>query len=402
MRSSMGNKASQLTGQVLYIHPAIRTYRRELFERLSKSGVDFFWSASPRRGEKGKSHSYTEINTILSETDIAYYQAKDTHRVSIDGLSFDLLKIPFWSHKIVVFSNIVSVPFLLLAPFVKLFGKQVVVFDELWRYPKEIRKYRLLYQYVNFLTRYCVDRVVAAGTKARDFYIDEFDFPKDSIAVAYNTTVDSKQALSSEDKNSEVKRTLDSLSSNSKILYLGRVIKYKGLDVLIKAMKDVDVSHDLVVVGDGDDEYKKECLALIQELDLESRVHFLGPCESSDAPYYYQHCDFFVLPTRFRLDANVQMESWGFTVNEAMALEKPVIATEAVGSAYDLVVDGKTGYVAKAGDSESLARSVNLLIENNSDNVFGINARKLLLEKCNYSSNHQAYMRVFEELIDAK
>jgi glycosyltransferase involved in cell wall biosynthesis len=76
-------------------------------------------------------------------------------------------------------------------------------------------------------------------------------------------------------------------------------------------MANINIEYDLIVVGDG--EFKKECLILVNELNLNTRVHFLGSCLSNEAPYYYKNSDIFVLPTRFRLDANVQMESWVLT-----------------------------------------------------------------------------------------
>lgn len=401
MKNSMDDhQMKTLQGKVLYLHPAIRNYRRELFERLSRAGVTFFWSASPRVGENGKSHSFDEINSILKETDISYHQANDLHSLPIDGFSFDLFKLPFSGYKVLVFSNIVSVPFLLISPLAKIMGKKIVVFDELWRYPKEIKKYRFLHRYVKFLVKYCVNKVVVAGSIAKRFYMEEFSCEDKSVVIAYNTTVDTQKIAVSESEDAKISNKLNTISSRKKLLYLGRIVKYKGLDVLIRAMKDVNADYDLIVVGDG--EFRQECTDLVQALNLIDRVFFLGSCSSSESLYYYRHCDIFVLPTRFRLDSSVQMESWGFTINEAMAMERPVVTTEAVGSAYDLVIDGQTGYRSKAGDSESLSQSINQLIGDNRNNTLGINARHNLMEKCNYDDNFRTYMKVFEDLISEK
>ena len=138
----------------------------------------------------------------------------------------------------------------------------------------------------------------------------------------------------------------------------------------------------------------------MDELKLDDIVHFLGGCLSNEAPYYYKNSDIFVLPTRFRLDANVQMESWGFTVNEAMALEIPVVTTTAVGSGFDLIVDGLTGGLAVAGDENSLSEKINFIIENNEDNKIGKEARKHLLKTCNYDDNLKAYENIIKKVLD--
>ncbi len=382
--------------QIIYIHPAIRIYREGIFEKLSKKlNIKFFWSEDM---SKDNGHIKEEVDRILEDTNIKYIQAKELHSIPIDNFSLDLLKLPFQGYKVFIFSNITGVPFLLLAPLLKLMGKKIIIFDELWRYPKEVNKYKKIYPYVKFLTKYCLDGVVAAGSKAKEFYIDEFGFDKEKIEIAYNTTIDTKDYVNDENLNNAIRQKLQNTTSKKKLLYLGRIVKYKGLDVLIKAMANINTEYDLIIVGDG--EFKKECENLVDELKLNDRVHFLGSCLSSEASYYYKNSDVFVLPTRFRLDANVQMESWGFTVNEAMALEVPVVTTTAVGSGFDLIVDGLTGGLAVAGDENSLSEKINFIIENNEDNKIGKEARKHLLKTCNYDDNLKAYENIIKKVLD--
>ena len=382
--------------KIIYIHPAIRTYRVGIFEKLSiKLETKFFWSEDM---SKDKGHINEEVKRILENVKIDYIQAKELHSLPIDNFSLDLFKLPFQGYKVFIFSNIIGVPYLLLAPLLKLMGKRIIVFDELWRYPKEVNKYKKIYPYVKFLTKYCLDGVVAAGSRAKEFYIEEFGFYKEKIEIAYNTTVDTKEYVNDENLDNSIKQKLQNTTSRKKLLYLGRIVKYKGLDVLIKAMANINIEYDLIVVGDG--EFKKECLILVNELNLNTRVHFLGSCLSNEAPYYYKNSDIFVLPTRFRLDANVQMESWGFTVNEAMALEIPVVTTTAVGSGFDLIIDGTTGGLAIAGDEKSLSEKINSIIENNEDNKIGKEARKHLLKTCNYDDNLKAYENIIKKVLD--
>lgn len=386
-----------INSKILYIHPAIRTYRVGIFEKLSqKLNIDFFWSEDM---SKDNGHIYEEVKRILKNTDIKYIQAKELHNFPIDNFSWGLFKLPFLGYKVYIFSNITGVPYLILAPILKLFGKKIILFDELWRYPKEVNKYKKIYPYVKFLSKYCLDGVVTAGSKAKDFYIDELKFDKDKIAIAYNTTIDTKEYINDEKLNKQIQDNIHNITKKKKLLYLGRIVKYKGLDILINAMKDIDESYDLIVVGDG--EFKNECEQLVKELDLNKRIHFLGSCLSNEAPYYYKNSDMFVLPTRFRLDANVQIESWGFTVNEAMALEIPVVTTTAVGSGFDLIVDGITGGLAQAGDVKSLVEKINYVIENNQDNKIGKEAREHLLKTCNYDDNFKAYENMIKKVLDA-
>ncbi|MDD2698666.1 MAG: glycosyltransferase family 4 protein [Arcobacteraceae bacterium] len=381
--------------KIIYIHPAIRTYRVTIFEKLSKNlNIDFFWSGISKK----KSHVSEEIERILQVTPIQYTQGKELHKLPIDNFSWGLLKLPFLDYKVYIFSNITSTPYLLLAPILKLMGKKIILFDELWRYPIEVNKYKKIYPYVKFLSRYCLDGVVTAGSRAKYFYIEEFGFDSEKIEIAYNTTIDTKMYLKDAFLNQMIKDKLDKNSSKKRLLYLGRIIKYKGLDILIKAMQEIDEKYDLIIVGDG--EFKKECESLVYKLNLEKRIHFIGSCLSNEAPYYFKNSDIFVLPTKFQLDVSVQMESWGFTVNEAMALEIPVVTTTAVGSGFDLIIDGVTGGLAEAGDFNSLASKINFIIENNNENKIGKVAREHLLNVCNYDDNFKAYETIIKKVLD--
>ncbi|MEK9183937.1 MAG: class I SAM-dependent methyltransferase, partial [Patescibacteria group bacterium] len=72
----------------------------------------------------------------------------------------------------------------------------------------------------------------------------------------------------------------------------------------------------------------------------------------------------FVLPARFLWNASVPAEGWGFTVNEALSAGLPVITTDAVAAADDLIVDGVNGFKIKSDNPDDLAEKIKLLMEN--------------------------------------
>jgi glycosyltransferase involved in cell wall biosynthesis len=74
-----------------------------------------------------------------------------------------------------------------------------------------------------------------------------------------------------------------------------------------------------------------------------------------------------------------EREPWGLVVNEAMNAGKPILASDAVGAARDLVLHGRTGYVYSVGDVAALARNLRLLIEDRDlRRHLGDNARALI------------------------
>jgi len=368
--------------RILYLHTGIRTYRIKLFQLLSKKfNIDFFLTENVKKDR----HVIDEYEKLMNDSNVNILQASEIESLPFYGFSLDLLKLPFLKYNVFIFTSSVSVPFLLMAPIVKLFSKKVIVFDELWRYPKEVYKYKIIFPYVKFLLKYFVDSVIVSGTKSKDLYLNTYNYERDRIYTAYNTTIDIKQFLDNEDLNKKIKDRLNNYSQNKKILYLARVIEIKGLDLLIRSMKNISNNYDLFVIGEG--EYLEYCKNLTNELNLNNRVFFLGDCLSSETVYYYNNCDLYVLPTKKQLNRNVQVESWGFTINEAMSMELPIVTTDAVGSAYDLVKDGENGAIALSSSVESLSEKINYVIDNNEKNIMGKKSREILLSKCDYEKN---------------
>ncbi len=144
------------------------------------------------------------------------------------------------------------------------------------------------------------------------------------------------------------------------ILYMGRLIILKGVDILIRAFSRLQNSFsnvELLIVGDG--ELRSSLTQLTEELRSRN-VRFLGECSLSARADYYSTCDVVVLPSIWTPQ---HCEAWGLTLNEAMQFGKPVIATDAVGAAFDVITDGVNGFVVKNGDVESLYRALKKLVD---------------------------------------
>jgi len=228
-------------------------------------------------------------------------------------------------------------------------------------------------------------------------FTQEFHVSAEKIAVAYHSTVDFGALPRDAAKMERIKARVDAVSKGRKvILYLARIVEYKGLDVLIRAMAAVPESACLVVVGGGP--FQEECARLASELNLSERVHFLGSCLSDESLYYHLNSDIFVLASRFMPGAIVNCEMWGNTVNEAMSLEVPTVLTDAVGASADVIVDGVSGMEARQGDWESLAEKLRFLLADDARRVaIGKQGRTALLEKCNYDQNFGAFKQALDQ-----
>jgi glycosyltransferase involved in cell wall biosynthesis len=135
------------------------------------------------------------------------------------------------------------------------------------------------------------------------------------------------------------------------VLYTGRLVAEKGIDVLRAAWPRVRTPATLVLIGDG---------PLASRIGEAPRTRLLGALSRADLPAAYAAAELALLPSiptpRFR-------EPWGLVCNEAMHQARPVIASSSVGAvAGGLVRDEQTGLVVAPGDPHALAAAIDRLL----------------------------------------
>lgn len=141
------------------------------------------------------------------------------------------------------------------------------------------------------------------------------------------------------------------------LLFVGKLRYYKGLDVLFRAMPQVQGAR-LLVVGSGPE--RRALDGLVQNLKLEERVHFLGELPD-DELIALRHAaresgGLFVLP------ANHRSEAFGMVLLEAMAAGLPLVTTELGTGTSWVNQEGVTGRVVPPNDPAALAGSINSLL----------------------------------------
>lgn len=107
----------------------------------------------------------------------------------------------------------------------------------------------------------------------------------------------------------------------------------------------------LAFVGAGSE---RDRLERYVEREKVPDVHFLGFRNQAELPKIYGACDLFVLPSK--------NEPWGLVVNEAMCAGLPVLVSDEVGAAEDLVQNGQNGFQYPVGDVVRLAKLMRLLV----------------------------------------
>jgi rhamnosyl/mannosyltransferase len=136
------------------------------------------------------------------------------------------------------------------------------------------------------------------------------------------------------------------------VLFVGRLVAYKGVGVLLDAMRNVEAVA--LIVGEGPQRAPLQRKA--ERLGIANRVVFLGEIDDDEQAALYYACDLFVLPSITR------QEAFGVVQIEAMTYGKPVISTDLGTGTGWVNQHGVTGLVVPPADPLSLRDAINTLL----------------------------------------
>lgn len=220
-----------------------------------------------------------------------------------------------------------------------------------------------------------VDRFAAIGQLNKKFY--EFEgVPTKKIGFA-PYCVDNKRFAGNDKELADVRHmTRNSLGIPDDafvVLMVAKLIPIKRAGDVLEACINLSKNHPglyLLIVGSGSEE---KCLRALAASRSFRNVIFSGFQNQRGIPRFYQCADIAVLASSF--------EQWGLVVNEAMAAGLPVIVSDKVGAAPDLVTDKGTGIVYPCGSIPDLSTSIEkMVIDVNIRKKYAENAKRLISE----------------------
>jgi phosphatidylinositol alpha-1,6-mannosyltransferase len=159
----------------------------------------------------------------------------------------------------------------------------------------------------------------------------------------------------------DLKQAIGLQAGQHLILSVGRLVRRKGFDQVIRAMPElvkqgIDAHYALIGIGE-DWDYLSD---LAKELGVSQRLHLLGHVSPEDLPRWYNACDVFVMANR---EINGDTEGFGMVFLEAAACGKPSIAGDAGGTGA-AVIDGETGYRVDGNQVEPIIEALATLLTN--------------------------------------
>lgn len=183
------------------------------------------------------------------------------------------------------------------------------------------------------------------------------------------------------------------ITDNVVILFVGRLIRMKGVYKLLKVFSIISKTHPesvLIICGKG--ELRNELIRAVRsKKGIKNRVIFIDYVPHKLIPQLYAACDIFVLPST--------REVFGLSLLEAMASEKAVIGS-CVGGIKDIIIDGIDGFLIKKGDMKQIASKLSLLLSDTDlRHNMGKKAREKVLKHFNYPIIARKTLELYKEVI---
>lgn len=173
------------------------------------------------------------------------------------------------------------------------------------------------------------------------------------------------------------------------IFTAARITNWKGIDILIEAMKNVVVrvpDAKLVIAGEGPK--LEEYISFAKKLGLEKNVFFIGKVHPDDMYLYLNSCDIFALASYFDTSPNVLLE--------AMSCSKPSVVSD-IDGIREVVLD-KYALKARVADPKSFAEQIIKLCSNKAmANKIGKLARKRIEEKYDINITAKNYINLYDK-----
>jgi glycosyltransferase involved in cell wall biosynthesis len=177
-------------------------------------------------------------------------------------------------------------------------------------------------------------------------------------------------------------------ASRINFAFVGRLVRIKGVHVLINAFSSLLLKYaniNLTIIGEGPE--KNNLIELCREVKIDKLVNFVGWLNHEHALSLLHKHQIFVFPS---IEHEGHKEGFGLALVEAVGLGLAVIASDAVGASYDLVINGYNGYVVKNNSKKDLVLAIEKVIPHYSQ--MGKNSRTL------FEQYFQQYDQVLQEI----
>ncbi len=231
-----------------------------------------------------------------------------------------------------------------------------------------------------------VDRIICLAKYTKNLLVNEYQIPKEKIALIYNGLENEARVFSPKE---QLKEQLFIPQQTKILLFVGRLDPIKGVDVLIHAFKRIvkeDPDWHLIIVGDGDySTYLNECNKFWE------KITFTGRIEQEELYKFYQIADVGVMPSTH--------EQCSYVAIEMMMFGLPMILSTSTGLSEMLAGENRQ-YRVPAKEIEDKVSISSLTLKNKirkafSDKEYKIGIRKQYEKKYTLKIMRKKYLEVY-------
>jgi len=254
-----------------------------------------------------------------------------------------------------------------------------------------VRQKRMLAAYRPFLERFLdsVDLIIASSPNMIEH--SEFLSPRAEKCRQVNFGLHVERVAGDEATRARAAELRAQHAGRKIVLFVGRLIYYKGADVLVRAMGNVDA--DLVMIGSGPLESELRAIAVAN--GAAPRITWLSPVDEAELAAWYHAADVFALPSVAR------SEAFGLVQIEAHAAGTPVVSTQLTTGVPYANLDGVTGLTVPVGDAMALAGAIDRLLADDELRArLGAQARERALSDFTIPRMVEGTLEVYAEAID--
>jgi glycosyltransferase involved in cell wall biosynthesis len=172
-------------------------------------------------------------------------------------------------------------------------------------------------------------------------------------------------------------------------LFIGRIIKSKGLREAISSLSKIDNEYNLVVCGDGPD--LDICRSMATDLGVSHRIKFVGWTNKKEKEMYLAGTKVVVFPS-------MGPESFGLVGLEAMFYQKPVVAFNS-GGINQWLENGENGFLIERGNTDQMAEYLNkILVSKSLRNEMGTKGRIILDTEFSLEKHISGLMEIYSRV----
>lgn len=234
------------------------------------------------------------------------------------------------------------------------------------------------------------DKIIAVSNFTRTLALNA-GVDKDKIKVIYNSC---NETLFSRKEKSVARRKCEISTEQKVILYVGNLIKIKGIYTLIESfviLRTKLTDFLAIIIGQGIEQNKIE--SLVKTYGLSDNVRCIGWLAQNELPDFYNASDVFVLPSLIEGNSVASLE--------AMASGLPIVASK-IPANEETIIDGVNGFLFESGNARDLAEKISIVLTNYKLQMgMSLNCCRVYFQKFSVINQIEMHSKIYSSLVRA-